>query len=79
VDIKKLARVPVGGSHKVYGRRAHSERSTLGTPHLHSAGDDHSRLAYTEVLPDETGPTAAAFCVGPKPDSGLGSWRCAPA
>jgi transposase InsO family protein len=28
---------------------------------LHSAVDDHSRLAYTEELPDEKGATAAAF------------------
>ena len=79
VDIKKLARVPVGGGHKVHGRPATRRKKRLGYAYLHSAVDDHSRLAYTEVLPDETGPTAAAFCVGPKPDSGLGSWRCAPA
>jgi transposase InsO family protein len=29
--------------------------------YLHNAIDDHSRLAYTEILPDETKTTAAAF------------------
>ncbi|WP_190858622.1 integrase core domain-containing protein, partial [Actinomadura sp. RB99] len=28
---------------------------------LHNAVDDHSRLAYTEILPDETKETATAF------------------
>ena len=28
---------------------------------VHAAVDDHSRLAYAEVLPDEQGATAAAF------------------
>jgi len=32
-----------------------------GTDHVHLAIDDHSRLAYAEELPDETGPTATAF------------------
>jgi transposase InsO family protein len=32
-----------------------------GYAFVHSAVDDHSRLAYSEVLDDETGPTAAAF------------------
>ena len=30
---------------------------------LHVAVDDHSRYAYVEALPDERGPTAAAFLV----------------
>jgi transposase InsO family protein len=28
---------------------------------VHSMVDDHSRLAYSEILPDEKGPTCAAF------------------
>ena len=61
VDIKKLARVPVGGGHKVHGRAATRMKKHLGYAYLHSAVDDHSRLAYTEVLGDEKGITAAAF------------------
>jgi transposase InsO family protein len=33
----------------------------LGYGYLHTALDDHSRLAYTEILADETKDTAAAF------------------
>ena len=32
-----------------------------GYDYVHSLVDDHSRFAYCEVLPDETGPTCAAF------------------
>ena len=28
---------------------------------MHSLVDDHSRLAYSEILPDEKGPTCAGF------------------
>jgi hypothetical protein len=28
---------------------------------VHSMVDDHSRLAYSEILPDEKGTTCAAF------------------
>jgi transposase InsO family protein len=33
----------------------------LGYAYIHAAVDDHSRLAYAEILPDEQGSTAAAF------------------
>src|ERR1022692_383802 len=33
----------------------------IGYGYLHTALDDHSRLAYTEILPDERKETAAAF------------------
>ena len=33
----------------------------IGWSYLHTALDDHSRLAYTEILPDERKDTAAAF------------------
>jgi hypothetical protein len=39
-------------------------RPNLGYACLHTALDDHSRLAYTEILPDETRDTAAAFLAG---------------
>ncbi|WP_345613709.1 IS481 family transposase, partial [Pseudonocardia adelaidensis] len=76
VDIKKLGNIPDGGGHRVHGRAAGSPNSTrsvpipnnstgprarLGYSYLHNAIDDHSRLAYTEILPDETKTTAAAF------------------
>ena len=67
VDVKKLGRIPDGGGWRTVGRlagrrnRAASAPSGRGYGFIHSAVDDHSRLAYSEILPDETGPTAAAF------------------
>jgi len=60
IDVKKLGRIPDGGGHRVRGR-AGTARSRAGYDHLHSAIDDHSRVAYTEVHPDELGTTCAAF------------------
>ena len=63
LDVKKLGRIPVGGGHKVHGRQAarRSKRQRVGYAFVHSAVDDFSRLAYSEVLSDEKGPTCAAF------------------
>jgi hypothetical protein len=36
-------------------------RPTIGYSYLHTAIDDHSRLAYSEILPDECKETATAF------------------
>ena len=41
----------------------------VGYHYLHSALDDHSRLTYSELLPDELGDTAAAFWLEPRPGS----------
>ena len=68
VDIKKLGRIPAGGGHQVLGRAA-GVRNKTGTPanrrpgyaYLHNAVDDHSRLAYSEILADEKKETAAGF------------------
>ena len=68
VDIKKLGRIPDGGGHRVTGRAA-GKRNKTGTAanrrpgyaFLHNAVDDHSRLAYTEILADEKKDTAAGF------------------
>ena len=62
VDIKKLGNIPDGGGHKVLGRAAgRKNRSGAGYSYLHTAIDDHSRLAYSEILADERKDTAAAF------------------
>jgi transposase InsO family protein len=62
VDVKKLGRIPAGGGHKVHGRQARpSKKRWAGYAYLHTAIDDYSRLAYTEILTDEKGATAAAF------------------
>jgi len=63
VDIKKLGRIPDGGGHRIHGRaaRPHLKQARPGYAYLHNAVDDHSRLAYTEILTDERKETAAAF------------------
>jgi transposase InsO family protein len=63
VDIKKLGNIPDGGGHKVLGRAAGKRNRKTGTgyAYLHNAVDDHSRLAYTELLTDERKETAAEF------------------
>jgi transposase InsO family protein len=65
MDVKKLGRIPDGGGWRVHGRAVAStirDRGTkVGFDYVHSLVDDHSRLAYSEVLPDEKGPTCAGF------------------
>jgi transposase InsO family protein len=64
VDVKKLGRVPPGGGWRLRGRgprTAADRRRRLGYDYLHAAVDDHSRVAYVEVHPDERGSTTAAF------------------
>lgn len=65
MDVKKVGRIPAGGGWRAHGRAATSEhkhkRELIGYDYVHSVVDDHSRLAYSEVLPDEKGPTCAAF------------------
>jgi transposase InsO family protein len=54
--IEKLGRV----GYRVHGDRRRCQRG-IGWEYGHVAVDDHSRLAYAEVLPEETGPTTASF------------------
>ena len=65
MDVKKLGKIPDGGGWKAHGRASGSilrDRNTkVGYDYVHSLVDDHSRLAYSEVLPDEKGATCAAF------------------
>lgn len=65
VDVKKLGRIPDGGGWRAHGRAAtvaHKHKKTkIGFDYVHAAVDDHTRLAYAEILPDEKGTTAAGF------------------
>jgi transposase InsO family protein len=62
LDVKKLGRIPDGGGWRVHGRRHRPNRHRgQGYSFLHTALDDHSRLAYSELLADERKETAAAF------------------
>jgi transposase InsO family protein len=63
MDVKKLGRIPEGGGWKAFGRGGGNRDRNRGTgfDYVHSLIDDHSRLAYSEILADEKGPTCAAF------------------
>ncbi|QKS11772.1 integrase core domain-containing protein [Curtobacterium sp. csp3] len=61
VDVKKLGRIPNGGGWRVHGRREEFRGRGIGFDYVHAAVDDHTRLAYAEIHPDEKGATAAAF------------------
>jgi transposase InsO family protein len=62
MDVKKLGRIPDGGGWRVHGRGIARDRvNGPGFDYVHSLVDDHSRLAYSEVLPDEKGPTCVGF------------------
>jgi transposase InsO family protein len=64
VDIKKLGKIPDGGGWKMVGHQAgekNTSRGKIGYGFIHSAVDDHSRLAYSEILGDERKDTAAGF------------------
>jgi transposase InsO family protein len=61
VDVKKLGRVPDGGGWRVHGRSESVRGRGNGWDYVHVAVDDHSRLAYAEVLPDERVASCAAF------------------
>jgi transposase InsO family protein len=63
LDVKKLGRIPAGGGHRTRGRNAQTRHSGGGWEFVHVAVDDHSRLAYAEVLADERGETTAGFVV----------------
>jgi transposase len=62
VDTKRLGRIPDGGGWRAHGRGPKPEAVRhQGFDYLHAAIDDHSRLAYAEIHPDERGDTCAGF------------------
>jgi transposase InsO family protein len=71
IDVKKLGRIKGGAGWRVRDRKQHynatytdaagRRRNTVGWEYVHVAVDDHSRLAYAEVLTDETASTAVGF------------------
>src|SRR5437016_112051 len=62
---RRSAASPTAAAEKAHGRAAvsssHARTTKVGFDYVHSLLDDHSRLAYSEVLPDEKGSTCAAF------------------
>lgn len=59
VDIKPLGRID-GIGHRIHGDYRRRARG-IGWEYVHVAIDDHSRVAYVEVLGDQHGGTCAAF------------------
>lgn len=62
---ERLGRMPGGGGWKAHCRAMGSTRArkqtVVGYEYVHSVVHDHSRLAYSEGLPDERGATCATF------------------
>lgn len=61
IDVKKLGRIPDGGGWRAHGRSEQARGRGVGYDYVHAAIDDHSRLAYAEIHPDERGSTCAGF------------------
>lgn len=61
IDVKKIGRIPDGGGWKAWGRDKLKTKPRVGYDFVHSAVDDHSRIAYSEIHPNEKGDTTARF------------------
>ena len=64
IDVKKLARIPDGGGHKMLGRAARVGSVVgkgLGYTYIHTAIDAYSRLAYSEFAGVENTDNCVAF------------------
>jgi transposase InsO family protein len=64
IDVKKLAKVPPGGGHRMLGREARTGgvvKKGLGYTHIHTAIDAYSRLAYSEFAGTENTTNCVAF------------------
>lgn len=62
VDIKKIAAIPNGGGWRLHGRgNTPRPRQRGGYRYIHTAIDDRTRIAYSEILDDDKAVTAAGF------------------
>ncbi len=65
MDVKKIGRIPDGGGWRAHGRHMGSsaarKKTRIGFDYVHSLVDDHSRLAYSEILDDERASTCTGF------------------
>ena len=72
MDVKKIGRIPDGGGWRAHGRQmgdSRAKKARIGYDYVHSLVDDHTRLAYSEILPDEKGQRAPRSWPGPPPTS----------
>jgi transposase InsO family protein len=60
LDTKKLARIQGGPGHRIHGDRSRRVKG-VGWENAHAAVDDHTRLAFVEVFPDEGQESVTAF------------------
>jgi len=60
LDVKKLARISGFYGHRITGDRSR-RRIGAGWDYVHVAIDDRTRIAYAEVLRDETAASTSAF------------------
>ena len=60
LDVKKLGRISGFHGHRITGDRSKRRRGA-GWDYVHVAIDDRTRIAYAEVLRDETSETTAVF------------------
>lgn len=60
LDVKKLGRISGVVGHRIHGDRR-TRRRGAGWDYVHVAIDDRTRIAYAEVLRDETAETTALF------------------
>ena len=61
VDVKKLGKIPPGGGWRLHSRKEEARGRGIGYDYVHTAIDDHTRLAYSEIHDDEKDATCAAF------------------
>ena len=65
MDVKKIGRIPDGGGWRAHGRQMGSthvrKQTKVGYDYVHSVVDDHTRVAYSEILDDEKATTCAGF------------------
>lgn len=61
VDIKKLGKVPDGGGWRIHGMDNRGTKQRVGYEFAHSMVDDHSRVAYTEILNEQDAAACAGF------------------
>ena len=61
LDTKQLGRIGPGGGRWISGHRGEDRHRGIGWNRVHVAIDDHSRIAYSEELADESPATTASF------------------
>lgn len=61
LDVKKLGRLSPGGGHRFHPRGPGMHHGNTGWEFVHVAIDDHSRLGYAEICPDERAETTVDF------------------